>query len=334
MFAKIDNPNNPHNFHNQQQIKPYTILKNRIKHLGPIALVYFIVSTVVTGFTYCFTLTTNNDTTIITNYITIPLFYFTASMVLICHTLAMWTHPGEGVESQSLKPTTPSSLFCNKCNGPRPERAHHCKVCKMCVLKMDHHCIWVANCVGLKNQKYFYQFLFYSVVGDCIAFLCLLYKIVFSNSLILPNMDSKKKYSSVLEVIYDFRMPLLNLVSMVFAFAMTMAIGLLFGTQTKCIVYNTTTIEELIYSSDGDSDRNGNSMNISNRNSNNNNCKKINPWRSKNKMKNLTSVLGEKYIDWILPTYYIDRSYNHVNTEKSDLSYLSLADAGEESVYV
>ena len=35
----------------------------------------------------------------------------------------------------------------------KPERAHHCSVTGCCVLRMDHYCVWVLNCVGLLNYK-------------------------------------------------------------------------------------------------------------------------------------------------------------------------------------
>jgi hypothetical protein len=30
--------------------------------------------------------------------------------------------------------------ICKKCNCIKPERAHHCSVCKRCIKKFDHHC--------------------------------------------------------------------------------------------------------------------------------------------------------------------------------------------------
>ncbi|KAG7197605.1 hypothetical protein KM043_006043 [Ampulex compressa] len=50
---------------------------------------------------------------------------------------------------------------CTRCETYRPPKAQHCRICKRCVRRMDHHCPWINNCVGERNQKYFIQFLVY-----------------------------------------------------------------------------------------------------------------------------------------------------------------------------
>ncbi|XP_043463016.1 palmitoyltransferase ZDHHC20-B-like isoform X3 [Leptopilina heterotoma] len=52
--------------------------------------------------------------------------------------------------------------YCEQCYVVKPDRAHHCSVCGTCVLKMDHHCPWVNNCVGFHNYKFFMLFLAYA----------------------------------------------------------------------------------------------------------------------------------------------------------------------------
>lgn len=63
------------------------------------------------------------------------------------------------------------SRYCKKCQTPKPDRTHHCSTCKRCVLKMDHHCPWLATCLGLHNYKAFVLFLVYVSMFCCICFI-------------------------------------------------------------------------------------------------------------------------------------------------------------------
>ncbi|KAH7816967.1 putative Palmitoyltransferase ZDHHC15 [Monocercomonoides exilis] len=58
-----------------------------------------------------------------------------------------------------------TATFCFKCQQFRPARAHHCSVCKRCILRMDHHCPWVGNCIGAFNHKFFILFLLYTIIA-------------------------------------------------------------------------------------------------------------------------------------------------------------------------
>lgn len=48
---------------------------------------------------------------------------------------------------------------CVVCRARREMRSHHCKECGRCVQRLDHHCPWIDNCVGLGNQRAFFCFI-------------------------------------------------------------------------------------------------------------------------------------------------------------------------------
>eukprot|EP00123_Amoebidium_parasiticum_P009456 comp19483_c0_seq2/m.22721 comp19483_c0_seq2/g.22721 ORF comp19483_c0_seq2/g.22721 comp19483_c0_seq2/m.22721 type:complete len:231 (-) comp19483_c0_seq2:420-1112(-) len=65
--------------------------------------------------------------------------------------------------------------ICSKCQQPKPPRAHHCRLCNICVLKMDHHCPWINNCVGHFNHVYFMLFIVYAWLA-CLYFMAMLWR--------------------------------------------------------------------------------------------------------------------------------------------------------------
>lgn len=65
----------------------------------------------------------------------------------------------------------------------------HCRFCDKCVLRFDHHCKWLNNCVGAQNYPYFIL----SIVATlCFTSLQLALTITVAHALFQPANDLLK----------------------------------------------------------------------------------------------------------------------------------------------
>jgi len=77
-----------------------------------------------------------------------------------------WSPEAHGLNKEKLQ-------YCKICDAHKPPRAHHCRRCGRCVLKMDHHCPFVGTCVGHHNHKPFMAFVFYAPLASLVSFVLL-----------------------------------------------------------------------------------------------------------------------------------------------------------------
>jgi len=117
--------------------------------------------------------------------------------------------------------------WCKKCRKPKPPRTHHCTVCRRCVLKMDHHCPWVCNCVGWRNYRTFFLFMAYLWVG-CLYVMATAAPTFLKH--ILTRGPITKGHTYVV-------------MSFILAFSVSIAVGMLLGWHVYLVVTAQTTIE-------------------------------------------------------------------------------------------
>lgn len=138
-----------------------------------------------------------HDTT--KKYVHIAVFELFSFLAIVAHIRTIFTDPGsvprktatpELMQEISLNAPPNHVVYkCSECCSVKPDRAHHCSVCKRCIRKMDHHCPWVNNCVGERNQKFFVLFTFYVTI---ISFHALILAV--SHFLVCLEADLSCKY--------------------------------------------------------------------------------------------------------------------------------------------
>lgn len=209
------------------------------------------------------------------------IFFILSIFAFVSHCRAMFTDPGSTEKNNAspeaiAKMNLPSGhvLYkCTKCAAIKPERAHHCSVCRRCINKMDHHCPWINNCVGEKNQKYFVLFTLYICLISGHALFLVIHRFI---------TCSNYSWKSPICSIRPPGITIINLIGLIFEAALfCLFTAIMFGSQLYSICVDETGIEQL----------KGSSSHKQNK-------------RKNRKFLNFKAVFGDKFsYHWIIPFF-------------------------------
>lgn len=116
---------------------------------------------------------------------------------------------------------------CDKCSEYKPPRTHHCRICRRCILRMDHHCAWINNCVGHRNYKAFVALIFYATIA-----------IIYSSVILVSNAIHKDwNFDGVMHL------KLFYIATGVVLIGLSLTLGTLLGWHIYLTMRNMTTIE-------------------------------------------------------------------------------------------
>ncbi|KAF7337106.1 Palmitoyltransferase [Mycena venus] len=140
---------------------------------------------------------------------------------------------------------------CRKCGQQKPERTHHCRICKRCVLKYDHHCpvrpascsvraliysfalCRVNQCVGLHNERHFVMFMAYLIIA-CVS-LCVTG---------FPHVLQALGYGYPYDLDWPHHVPQMAFILIyILAIVMALAVGIMCSFHLWTVAHGETTVE-------------------------------------------------------------------------------------------
>ncbi|KZC09863.1 PREDICTED: palmitoyltransferase ZDHHC6 [Dufourea novaeangliae] len=156
------------------------------------------------------------------------LFHFISSIYEGPGFLPLKWMPNRATDTQFLQ-------YCFVCEGYKAPRTHHCRKCGRCVMKMDHHCPWINNCVGHYNHGHFTAFLASGVGGCSVSTFTLVSWVMTVLSLKPLSFPPPSVFILILVI-----------VSIGLSIGVVLAVGTLLYFQLLAIIRNRTEIEAWI----------------------------------------------------------------------------------------
>ena len=124
--------------------------------------------------------------------------------------------------------------YCHTCSIFKPPRTSHCKSCDNCCQRFDHHCLWLGNCVGKRNYKYFYLlvlFISLNSIVEIIYNICILVESI-------KDKDEKRIKNRIFTIIVLSSISFYGLMFLIFF------IGKLLVIHTRLLIQNFTFYED------------------------------------------------------------------------------------------